>query len=205
VIANGQIYTWISACVRISALSAWRRFTNAIFLICLFLLQGLSVHAQEPEPLQPVPSVDLARYAGTWHEIALYPNYFQRMCVAGTQANYKALQENVIEVRNRCLNDKKEEVSVLGQARVQASSNNAKLRVRFAPDWLAWLPFVWAPYWVIQLADDYRYTVVSEPSRDYLWILSRTPTLPEQDLKTIQARLKEQGFDVTKLKFTPQP
>jgi apolipoprotein D and lipocalin family protein len=174
------------------------------FLTLFLLLQSALAYAQEPAPLEPVPSVDLARYAGTWYEIALYPNYFQRMCVAGTQAAYRALEKDVIEVRNRCINDKKEEVSVLGQARVQAGSNNAKLRVRFAPDWLAWLPFVWAPYWVIQLAEDYRYAVVSEPSRDYLWILSRTPTLPAEDLNAIQVRLKEQGFDVTQLKFTPQ-
>jgi apolipoprotein D and lipocalin family protein len=160
--------------------------------------------AQDTAPLQPVPSVDLTRYIGTWYEIAHYPNYFQRMCVSGTQAQYSSLPSGNIQVRNRCLNDKKEEVAVVGQARVLPDSGNAKLLVRFAPDWLAWLPFVWAPYWVVQLAADYRYAVVSEPSRDYLWILSRTPTLADADLQTIKARLKEQGLDAAKLKFTPQ-
>lgn len=161
--------------------------------------------AQDKAPLTTVPAVDLERYSGTWYEVALYPNYFQRMCVTGTQANYSPLPSGNIQVRNRCLNDKKEEVSVIGQARVQADGGNAKLSVRFAPDWLAWLPFVWAPYWVIQLADDYRYAVVSEPSRDYLWILSRTPQLADSDLQAIKTRLTAQGFDLTKLKFTPHP
>jgi apolipoprotein D and lipocalin family protein len=161
--------------------------------------------AQDAAPLQPVPSVDLTRYTGTWYEIAHYPNYFQRMCAAGTQAQYSSLPSGNIQIRNRCLNDKKEEVAVTGQARVLPGAGNAKLLVRFAPDWLAWLPFVWAPYWVIQLADNYRYAVVSEPSRDYLWILSRTPTLPDADMQAIKTRLTAQGFDLTKLKLTPQP
>lgn len=160
--------------------------------------------AQEAPPLQPVPSVDLARYVGTWYEIAHYPNYFQRMCVSGTRAQYSTLPSGNVQVQNRCVNEKKEEVAVTGQARVLPNSGNAKLVVRFAPNWLAWLPFVWAPYWVIQLADDYRYAVVSEPSREYLWILSRTATLAEADLQAIKARLKEQGLDAAKLKFTPQ-
>jgi apolipoprotein D and lipocalin family protein len=174
-----------------------------IFAAVLFALNLSATATEEKPPLTAVANVDLARYAGTWYEIAYYPNYFQRMCVAGTQAAYTGLEPGVVQVRNRCLNEKKEEVSVLGRARALAGSNNAKLQVRFAPDWLAWLPFVWAPYWVIQLADDYRYAVVSEPSRDYLWILSRTPVLPEADLLAIKTRLKEQGFDANKLKFTP--
>jgi apolipoprotein D and lipocalin family protein len=178
-----------------------KRFALAL----AFSLTAGPATAQETEPLQTVPAVDLARYVGTWYEIAHYPNYFQRMCIAGTQAQYSALPSGNIQVRNRCLNDKQEEVAVTGQARIEGGSNNAKLRVRFAPDWLAWLPFVWAPYWVIQLAGDYRYAVVSEPSRDYLWILARTPKLAEADLQTIQTRLKEQGFDLNKLKFTPHP
>jgi apolipoprotein D and lipocalin family protein len=169
-----------------------------------FVVLSTGLVAQDKEPLAPVPSVDLTRYIGTWYEIAHYPNYFQRMCVSGTQAQYSSLPSGNIQVRNRCLNDKKEEVAVVGQARVLPDSGNAKLLVRFAPDWLAWLPFVWAPYWVVQLATDYRYAVVSEPSRDYLWILSRTPTLADADLQTIKARLKEQGLDAAKLKFTPQ-
>ena len=51
--------------------------------------------------------------------------------------------------------------------------------MRFAPDWLAWLPFVWANYWVIDLADDYSYAVVGEPGREYLWILARAPQMSD--------------------------
>jgi apolipoprotein D and lipocalin family protein len=57
---------------------------------------------------------------------------------------------------------------------------------------------------VIGLAPDYRYAVVGEPSREYLWILSRTPTLAAQDRKAIEELLRSQGYDPTKLVATPQ-
>ncbi|NMS37208.1 lipocalin family protein, partial [Vibrio parahaemolyticus] len=78
------------------------------------------------------------------------------------------------------------------------------LEVRFAPAWLAWLPWVWGDYWVIQLADDYRYAVVSEPSRKYLLVLSRSPALSPDDDATIRTRLREQGFDLSRLQVHPQ-
>ncbi len=55
----------------------------------------------------------------------------------------------------------------------------SQFQVRFAPEWLAWLPFVWANYWVIDLADDYSYAVVSEPDREYLWLLARDPRMSD--------------------------
>ena len=67
------------------------------------------------------------------------------------------------------------------------------------------MPGVWAPYWVIQLADDYRYAVVGEPNREFLWILSRTPTLAPQDRAVITTRLQQQSYDPSKLQEEPQP
>jgi apolipoprotein D and lipocalin family protein len=76
--------------------------------------------------------------------------------------------------------------------------------VSFLPAFLRWLPIGWGNYWVIGLAPDYRYAVVGEPSREYLWILSRTPALAEQDRKTIDELLRTQGYDPAKLVATPQ-
>jgi apolipoprotein D and lipocalin family protein len=80
----------------------------------------------------------------------------------------------------------------------------SQLEVRFAPGWLSFLPGVWANYWVIQLADDYRYAVIGEPSRKYLWILSRTPSLDPQDNAIIRGLLQQQGYDPLKLQDEPQ-
>ena len=79
----------------------------------------------------------------------------------------------------------------------------ATLAVRFAPAWLAWLPLVWGDYWVIDLADDYRYAVVGEPSREYLWVLARGPQLADADWHRIVARLPALGYDPARLVRTP--
>ena len=164
--------------------------------------------------LQTVPEVDLTRYMGHWYQIAFYPNEFQEKCVADVTADYKLLANGQVEVRNRCRQADGSINEAIGRARPQQGrflnipygqpESTARLEVRFAPALLSWLPKVWAPYWVIQLADDYRYTVVSEPTREYLWILARTPTLSEQDESAIRARLTEQGFALDKLVKQPQ-
>jgi apolipoprotein D and lipocalin family protein len=77
--------------------------------------------------------------------------------------------------------------------------------VRFAPAWLSWLPQVWGDYWVIDLDDDYQLAAVSEPSREYLWVLSRKPTVDTNTYNALLKRLSAQGFDLTKLERSPQP
>lgn len=159
--------------------------------------------AASERPLPTVPTLDLARYAGTWHEIARYPNFFERMCARDVTATYTRNADGTIGVVNACRKEDGEMVRAQGVARVVAPP--AKLEVRFAPDWLAWLPMVWANYWVIALADDYRYAVVGEPSREYLWILSREPRLDAAAYAQIVADLPALGYDPAKLVRNPVP
>jgi apolipoprotein D and lipocalin family protein len=181
---------------------------QSVFLalcLCLLLLNpAWSDDRAEVPPLQAVPQLDLQRYLGTWYEIALYPNMFQRMCVTNTRAQYAALPDGQIEVRNSCKNAEGKTEEVIGRAKLAAANSVSQLKVRFAPEWLAWLPLVWANYWVIQLAPDYRYAVVSEPGRAYLWILARQPVLAPEDQTAILTQLVAQGFDTSRLRFTPQ-
>ena len=88
--------------------------------------------------------------------------------------------------------------------RLSDDAPTSKLEVRFAPGWLSWLPFVWANYWVIDLADDYSYAVIGEPGRKYLWILSRTPKMDDAVYEKILGRIKEQGYDTSALVKTRQ-
>jgi len=118
-----------------------------------------------------VERVDLARYAGVWHEVARYPNWFQRNCGA-TTATYSLRDDGRINVVNRCekKNDPGAFDTVKGKARVVAGSAGAKLKVRFAPDWV---PFAEGDYWVFHLEPDYSAALVGDPDGKYLWILAR--------------------------------
>lgn len=149
-------------------------------------------------PLRTVPHVDLARYAGTWFEIASVPQRFQEGCVA-TRAEYALAGDGVVRVVNRCRDrsfDGPERV-VEGTARVTDPATNARLAVTF------FWPFRGA-YWIVDLDADYRWAVVGHPSRDYLWILSRTPTLDAAVYAGILERLRAQGYDTARLRRTPQ-
>jgi apolipoprotein D and lipocalin family protein len=92
----------------------------------------------------------------------------------------------------------------LGRARRVDPTAPAKLQVRFAPQWLSFLPWVWGDYWIIDLDDRYELVAVSEPRREYLWILSRTPTVPPERYNALLSRLALQGFDLAKLEVSPQ-
>jgi len=78
------------------------------------------------------------------------------------------------------------------------------LEVRFAPAWLSWVPMVWGNYWVIDLDPAYQLVAVSEPSREYLWVLSRTPTVDAAAYQALLGRLQAQGFDLSKLERSAQ-
>jgi apolipoprotein D and lipocalin family protein len=77
-------------------------------------------------------------------------------------------------------------------ARVVDPTTNAKLKVTF------FWPFA-GDYWIIDLADDYRYAVVGHPSREYLWILSRTPTLDDATYRHILDKLRSLGYEPDRL------
>jgi apolipoprotein D and lipocalin family protein len=184
-------------------------------LAALLLTATASAVTAAPLPaLQSVPSIDLNRYQGQWYQIAYYPNTFQKQCVANTTATYKPLANGQIEVINQCKTADGSISKAVGAARVKPpkllgvpvakGTVTSKLEVRFAPAFLSWINAVWAPYWVIQLADDYRYAVIGEPNREFLWILSRTPTLDPQDRAIISGLLQQQGYDPTKLQEEPQ-
>lgn len=159
--------------------------------------------ANPPEPpLATVGSIDVARYAGLWYEIANYPNRFQKVCVRNTTAEYTARDDGNVQVVNRCATADGTS-SVDGLARRVGGSTD-KLEVSFLPAALRWLPIGWGDYWVIGLAPDYRYAVVGEPSRKYLWVLSRTPTLSVEDRRAIDALLRERGYDPALLVATVQ-
>ena len=160
---------------------------------------------QSPPPLDVVPAVDLNRYAGVWYEIARLPNRFQKQCSGDVTATYTVLDDGRIKVVNRCRNEKGEIEEAEGEAKRSGDdAPAAKLKVRFAPAILSFLPFVWGDYWIIVLAPDYSYAVVGDPARKYLWILSRTSVLDESTYKNILDQVTAKGYDLTSLAKTDQ-
>jgi apolipoprotein D and lipocalin family protein len=152
------------------------------------------------EQLTVVPSVELSRYIGTWYEIARLPNRFQDKCAGDVTATYSILEDGDIRVVNRCRQQNGENTEAEGRARRAASDGpNTKLKVRFAPAFLSFLPFVWGDYWIIDLAADYSYAVVGEPDRKYLWILARSREMDETLLNEILVRVRNQGYNTAPL------
>ncbi len=158
----------------------------------------------DPNPVTAISTIDLPRYMGRWFELAKYPNRFQTQCVGDTTATYSLLRDGAVEVDNRCRTATGTIDEAIGRAEKTGAGTEATLRVRFAPAWLDWLPLVWGKYWVIDLDPDYSLVAISEPTRAYLWILSRTPTVEPARYQALLRRLRAQGFDTDHLVVTPQ-
>jgi len=148
--------------------------------------------------LETVPEVDLNKYLGKWYEIASYPQRFQKDCYC-TTAEYSLSDKGYVIVENRCNKGSIDgkEVYIKGKAFVTKGFGNARLEVQF------FWPFR-GKYWIIDLGEDYEYAVVSHPNKNYLWILSRTPQMDETTYQEILSRLKDKGFDLSKLRKTEQ-
>ncbi|GGD44963.1 lipocalin family protein [Pseudoxanthomonas indica] len=166
----------------------------------LLLMLGLlliTAASQAAQPLTSVPRLDVPRYAGQWYEIAHLPMRYQKDCLTDITANYTVKPDGSIAVRNTCRTAKGTEVAE-GVAR-PVPGHPARLEVSFAPGWLSWLPFVWADYWVIAIDPDYQWAIVGEPDRDYLWILSRSPSMERARFESLKARAAAMGHDLEPL------
>lgn len=160
--------------------------------------------AGSARPLVTIPSLDVKRYMGTWYEIAKFPNAFQKKCVGFTIATYSLREDGRVDVVNRCRRADGSTDTASGVARQLGGAGSPKLEVRFAPAIVSWLPMVWGDYWVIDLDPDYRLAAVSEPKREYLWILSRTPKVDPAVYDALLSRLSAQGLDMNRLVPTKQ-
>jgi apolipoprotein D and lipocalin family protein len=170
-----------------------------LLLITFYSLIGCASGMKSSQSgLQVVPGVDLARYAGTWYEIASYPNSFQKGCV-GTKATYNMRDDGKISVVNECFRGSFEGKHSIarGTARIADSETNAKLKVTF------FWPF-YGDYWIIDLGENYDYAVVGHPAFKYLWILSRTPRMDGSVYQSILKRLEAKSYDTGRLVKTIQ-
>ncbi|MGB3625853.1 MAG: lipocalin family protein [Henriciella sp.] len=155
-------------------------------------------YRDETTPPPTVESVDLERYAGLWHEIARYPNSFERGCT-DTTAEYGLREDGRISVTNSCTKEKTGERDVAeGVAKPVEGSNNSKLKVKFAP---SWVPFAWGDYWILHLEPDYSAALVGSPDGKYLWILARDEDPEQAVIDRILEKAEALGYETEPLMF----
>jgi apolipoprotein D and lipocalin family protein len=175
--------------------------SRAIFIIAaslLFLISCIEEKQYLP-PIKQVSKVDINRYLGLWYEIARIDHSFQKGCVAST-AEYSLRSDSYLRVVNKCRKkDIQGDLAVAeGKAWVVDKDTNAWLKVQF------FWPFS-GDYVIIDLDEkEYQYAVVGHPSRDYLWILSRTPQMKDDIYQGIMSRIVAQGYNAEKIKIFPQ-
>jgi apolipoprotein D and lipocalin family protein len=168
------------------------------------MLTTMSGCATQPrDAVQTVDAVDIDRYVGSWFEIARFPNSFQDECIGDVTARYATRSDGRLDVINRCRTENGP-IEARGIARIVDTETRARLKVRFAPAVLSFLPFVWGDYWILGLERDYSWAVVGSPDREYLWILARTPALDWEDYTLALATASANGFAVERLIQTNQ-
>ena len=171
-----------------------------VFIVLILLAAGLTgclkknIHPYLPT----VEKVELERYVGRWYEIARYPHRFEKGCSSVT-ADYSLQEDGTLLVLNSCCLEseggriKKAE----GRAKVVDQVTNAKLKVSF------FWPF-YGDYWILQVDPDYQYAIVGEPTRKYVWILSRTPVINDRLYDNLVKNISSYGYDPGNLIKTKQ-
>lgn len=158
----------------------------------LILLAGCETTPKKP-PLELVEQVDLDRFMGKWYVVANIPTFLESGAHNATET-YQLKDDGSIAITFRYNKD-----SLDGPVKeyhptgfVHDKKTNAEWRVQFL-----W-PFL-ADYLVIDLADDYSFTVIGVPSRKYLWIMARSSIINPKTYSNILARLAIQGYDITRI------
>jgi len=150
------------------------------------------------KPLPPVPHVDLSRFMGDWYVIANIPTFIEK-------GAHNAIESYRID----------SDGSIATTFTFRAGAFDGKEK-RYTPRGFifdretnaVWgMQFIWpikADYRITYLSEDYSQTVISRIQRDYVWIMARTPSIPEADYQRLLNLVGAQGYDVTKVQKVPQ-
>lgn len=137
--------------------------------------------------------VDWQRYMGRWYEIARKPHFFERG-MTRVVATYTMLENGKVSVLNEGYKANGKFKSIRGKART--TEHPAQLKVTF---------FLFpAEYNILELGEEYEYAVVGGSNGNFLWILSRTPSLPQSTLEGIYTRLILRGYDLSNVERVEQ-
>ncbi len=155
-------------------------------ILILSACANQAVYRQSSEPLKSFTFVDLNRYLGKWYEIYRLPNWFEDTDCITVSAEYALRDDGRVSVLNTCQKENKTSVAN-GIAKVVEGSNYSKLKVSF------FRPF-YGDYWIIDLAEDYSWVLVGEPSGKYFWILARQKKLDPKLEEALLQKAEKLGY-----------
>jgi apolipoprotein D and lipocalin family protein len=168
------------------------------FLVCCCCVFFLTACIETPKDVNAVKEFELQKYLGKWYEIARLDHSFERG-LSQVTADYSLRKDGGVKVINRGYSEQKKAWKESeGKAYFVEQPNIGHLKVSFFG------PFYGA-YVIFELdKENYQYALVSGPDKSYLWVLSRTPELP-QDVKTkLIQKAQNLGFNTQKLIFVKQ-
>jgi len=170
--------------------------------LLLALLLGGCAH-WGVEPPRTAGTLDLARYQGTWYELARLPMPAEQRCVQ-SEAHYRLLEAGVLAVLNRCRTAEGEWLEARGMARPHKRDRNDRLWVRFHEVFGNSFPFMArGDYWVLHVDPDYRFALVGSPDREFLWLLGRETSIAPPDRERLLGLARERGYDLRRLIWRP--
>ena len=163
----------------------------------VLLLSGCALLAPKA-PIETVDSVDLDRYMGQWYVIANIPYFGERGNVAG-RAIYRQRDDGRMDdiyIYKKGAFDAPDE-RLEGVAWVVDEASRAEWKVRF------YWPLAFG-YHIVGLDEDYQWSMVGHPTRNYAWIMARNPTMDDELYQSLLARFEALGYDSTRLLKVPQ-
>lgn len=174
----------------------WPLLAGAAALLAGLLLSACST-PRVPDGVQPVTGFDVDRYTGLWHEVARIENTFERGLIRAT-ATYTRNADGTITVVNRGYDPaRKRWKEAEGRAEFVDSPDRAALKVSF-------FGAFYGGYNVVALDENYQWAMVMGSSTGYLWVLSRSPRLPDGVREHLLARAQSMGVDVRKIMWAPE-
>jgi apolipoprotein D and lipocalin family protein len=174
--------------------------SNTIHRVAVALATSLLTACSSPTlpPITVVPKVDLPRFMGDWYVIANIPTFIEKgahNAMESYRQNADGSIATTFTYRQDSFNGPQKRYEPTGF--VQDKNSNAIWGMRF----------VWpikADYRIVYLDPDYTQTIIGREARDYVWIMARTPSIPEADYQRLLALLGREGYDVTQIRKVPQ-
>ena len=162
----------------------------------LWLLEGCST--MPTAPVATVPYVDLPRFMGDWYVIANIPTFLEKESFAATESYQLAPDGTIATV----FTQRK------GSLDAPVKRYNQRAFIRDTRTNAAWaMQFIWpikAEYLIAYLDESYSQAIIARSRRDYVWILARSPQIAESDFTALSTRVRDLGYDMSKLRRVPQ-